>query len=1088
MPATIFIWDLPSGVFKEKAMSNSIPLQQVLREEYSALHGTLFPSEYLACTFFADHLKDASHFAVSVQDAHDDFFKALKGALPQEARHDLKKYCHRARKNGGKGLPGPQVPDDLLTAVVAGTNKFLKEDLSGFFTEEQRASAQARVEDVCPVGVSKPSTPLQARIVLNRLLLEQAYPDDIYPLNDTLSGIYGHLHKRNHSALCISGGGIRSATFALGILQGLARCKLMDKFDYMSTVSGGGYIGGWLTGWIHRHFNGERGVAEALAGRVVPTLDPEPAPLQHLRDYADYLSPRLGLLSADTWTLAAIYIRNLLLNWLVLLPLLTAVLMAPRIYAVAVDHIKNHSLDQHPFWMMAMLIGGVILGSIAISYIGRNRPSGSKKNNNQSKYLISCLLPMTAASVLLTIYWAWYRSSDKPDIPLPVFLLFGVTINVLGFLIWFVGGYSRNRRHPFYELLAVTITGIIGGLLIWRLSEASFLFLPASEAHHFHDVQRRSYLCFAVPLLQSVFVLTAMLYEGIISFYTSDEDQEWWSRSDAWNLIAIISWAAVASLVLVGPLGLASLRAYGASLGGVSGVVTILLGRSSGTQADDKQKSKPGWQQMLLDYGLKAAAAIFAIFLLVILVLAGTYLISLLGHSDIGHRLTSAVNVRPDRLFENHPDSHDWLHHQSIVYYSPLSWILPVMALLILVSSIMAVVVNINRFSLHALYRNRLIRAYLGASNTHRRPNKFTGFDPDDNIHMHCLWPINDAGKPRKKLLHVVNMALNLVGGDKLAWQERKAESFTVSPIHSGSYALGYRNSKDYGGKDGITLGTAVAISGAAASPNMGYYSSPMVTFLMALFNARLGWWLGNPGRPGDRTYGLQGPRFALKPLIAETLGLTTDRSSYVYLSDGGHFENLALYEMVRRRCHFIVVLDGSADGDGAFESLGNAVRKIRIDMGVPIEFAGDIDISPRSAGDKSDGDAQKTGKYCAIAKVQYSCVDGEGADGVLIYLKPAFYGDEPRDIYQYARANPTFPHESTADQFFTESQFESYRMLGSYIMEVIVGEDWTPIELEGLLIKCAGYVYGDSKPKWIEELLTRDPQVAGPAAKRAGA
>jgi hypothetical protein len=133
--------------------------------------------------------------------------------------------------------------------------------------------------------------------------------------------------------------------------------------------------------------------------------------------------------------------------------------------------------------------------------------------------------------------------------------------------------------------------------------------------------------------------------------------------------------------------------------------------------------------------------------------------------------------------------------------------------------AVMASFINVNKFSLHAAYRNRLIRAYLGASNKTRDPNPFTGFDPEDNIAMHELGV--------KKPFHVVNMALNLVRGKNLAWQQRKAESFTVTPLHAGSYRVGYRRSQDYGKGDkgeSISLGTAVAISGAAASPNMGYH------------------------------------------------------------------------------------------------------------------------------------------------------------------------------------------------------------------------------------------------------------------------
>src|SRR5262249_5979891 len=115
-----------------------------------------------------------------------------------------------------------------------------------------------------------------------------------------------------------------------------------------------------------------------------------------------------------------------------------------------------------------------------------------------------------------------------------------------------------------------------------------------------------------------------------------------------------------------------------------------------------------------------------------------------------------------------------------------------------------------------------------------------------------------------------------------------------------------------------------------------------------------------------------------------------------------------------------------------AFADLGEAVRKIRIDFGIPIEF-GPMTIYPRSAIDS----LKTPGHNCAIGRIRYSMVDGDAApDGIMVYIKPACYGDEPRDIYAYCNTKPTFPHESTGDQFFAESQFESYRMLGAYTME----------------------------------------------------
>ena len=146
--------------------------------------------------------------------------------------------------------------------------------------------------------------------------------------------LYEQAGKQDLVGLAFSGGGIRSATFNLGVLQGLAgltRSGLLKYLDYLSTVSGGGYIGGWLTAWIHRHREGLEGVVRELKNETrASKLEPEPEPLAHLRDYSNFVMPRTGMLSADTWTFVVIYIRNLLLNWVVLIPLLASVLMVPK--------------------------------------------------------------------------------------------------------------------------------------------------------------------------------------------------------------------------------------------------------------------------------------------------------------------------------------------------------------------------------------------------------------------------------------------------------------------------------------------------------------------------------------------------------------------------------------------------------------------------------------------------------------------------------------------------------------------------------------------------------------------------------------
>jgi hypothetical protein len=301
-------------------------------------------------------------------------------------------------------------------------------------------------------------------------------------------------------------------------------------------------------------------------------------------------------------------------------------------------------------------------------------------------------------------------------------------------------------------------------------------------------------------------------------------------------------------------------------------------------------------------------------------------------------------------------------------------------------------------------------------------------------------------------------MTLNLINGENLAWQERKASSFIITPLYSGSAVLGdevagyaagnkprkwtgaYVETKDYGGKEpdlndnktGISLGTAMTISGAAASPSMGYNSAPATAFLMTLFNVRLGAWLANPAAKIPKEVVKAGPTSALKPLLTEALGLTNARSDNVYLSDGGHFDNLGIYEMIRRRCRYILVVDAGADRTFTFEDLARSVRFAGIDLDAKIEFE-TIKMKPAP-------EATANSDTFAIGKITY--VESPAVPSWLIYIKPTyFYEDAPIDVRSYGVAHGTFPHETTLDQWFSESQFESYRRLGEYLVSKLYDE-----------------------------------------------
>ncbi|HEY6972101.1 MAG TPA: hypothetical protein VJA94_23015, partial [Candidatus Angelobacter sp.] len=542
------------------------------------------------------------------------------------------------------------------------------------------------------------------------------------------------------------------------------------------------------------------------------------------------------------------------------------------------------------------------------------------------------------------------------------------------------------------------ILGLTLAILLTSSSVACAAWLLTSE--HFRYLTWPVYVTIALPMLLLFFALAVTVFVGLTSIVLGDEDREWLARAGAWILLTIVTWAGFCALTLLAPTWAFSLGAWAksslAAAGGIGGWIAAAAGLSSKTNAQKTENgkskpAKPPLSSTLLEMAAKLAAPLFIVVFLTSLAILTNWLLWKIGFVDA-----------------------NWTDHEHFLEQTRSENVVLFAIFCLAFSWLMAKYININKFSLMAMYRSRLIRAYLGASNKDRKSNPFTGFADNDNVLMNDLKALPPG--PCLKPFHIVNIALNLVSGERLAWQQRKAESFTVSALHCG-YGECYRPTQYYGGTGGISLGTAVSISGAAASPNMGYHSSPDMAFIMTLFNARLGAWLGNPGQ---NNWTDEGPRSAFDSIVREAFGLTNDKSPYVYLSDGGHFENLALYEMVRRRCKYIVVLDGGCDGGSTYEDLGNALRKIRIDLKVSIEFEEPF-LKPLVT----------PVHRCAIASIRYQDVDQQWENGWLIYIKPVVLGNEPPDVTGYKAANADFPHQSTGDQFFDESQTESYRMLG---------------------------------------------------------
>jgi hypothetical protein len=658
----------------------------------------------------------------------------------------------------------------------------------------------------------------------------------------------------------------------------------------------------------------------------------------------------------------------------------------------------------------------------------------------------------------------------------------GCVIYILGWLARYCAGtQGTEEQQKILDSLAWAASGLVYGAVVGFGVYLYSLLTPYTErcTPSLYVLHLLIPMIFGVPWVLMAQLFAEIVFVGFTSKEKeSDSDREWLGRAAGWLAAAAVAWALVAFLVFAGgyfvqdpdsryrasKLTHQAIVALGGVTGIVSGIATALLGSSSKTSAKSKGGDQGGISGVISNVALAVAGPIFVAVLIIALSVGLDRV--LLEESFIGSAVKTDYSLIKI-LQDGHPGD---LGAASI-------WLLIGLLIVAAVGVVASLCVNINRFSLHALYRNRLTRCYLGASNQGRHPDEFSGFDFNDNLCVHKLWPPKSGGPVNSlSLFHVVNIALNVVSTKRLAWQERKAESFTVSPLHCGAAYLGFRASEDYGGKSkdndkdrsGLSLGTAMAISGAAVSPNMGYHSSPSIALLLTLFNVRLGWWLGNPGKAGKDTYTVEGPKWAVEPLFAEAFGLTNDDSPYVYLSDGGHFENLGLYEMVRRRCRLIVVIDAGCDPDFAFEDLGNAVRKIYIDLGIRITFGDLGSLADRPSG-KSRSRAKRDaaalaiidaadrtkgskiappGKtpYYAVGVIHYREADHTKPDahdgtartdetienGYILYIKPAYHGTEKSaGIRSYATANPTFPHETTADQWFTESQLESYRSLG---------------------------------------------------------
>ncbi|WP_404538705.1 patatin-like phospholipase family protein [Bradyrhizobium sp. USDA 223] len=760
-------------------------------------------------------------------------------------------------------------------------------------------------------------------------------PDALRLTPSTLQGLTG---------ISLSGGGIRSASFCLGVLQALNAHDSFHRFDYMSTVSGGGYIGTSLTvsmGYDNEFPFGRTG------------FDPGETPeTQHLRDNSRYLLQD-GAISAIS--ALAIYLRGLAMNVVVILPFLllaagalalvtdTKTLMMPPVWS----HIPE-TLRRTGFPLTMISTGTIFIALVAFSVIVSLASIVKVEDRRFYARASSSIFLLLLVSLFLEGHFAILR------------IMFGLPWNG-GTDIVHISSQAGNG--PLGNIAAVIafFTPIALAIMpfLRSISEKALKAVSNSIAEALSKWTSRIVLFFLaliIPLLFWLFVLQLTYWAIGISNCTNDIKPCRMTATDTWT--DHTPWPLAPALAL-------------------QNEVTI-------------------------------------------------------------------EHVRP----------------LATAFYIALA----------LAFFLFWPILNVNANSLHQLYRDRLGRAFLFkrravlATPPRGVIERLFGTRSNDVLEGADTTKFSEIPGGRSPY-HLINTALNVPGSKFANRRGRNADFFLFSRLFVGSEATGYVDTRSAEKiTDGLNIGTAMAISGAAAAPNMGVASLRPLSPTIAFLNLRLGRWLCHPadiyrlakrkvrgqtwsGRPGPK-YLMHEAFFKSGTTVAE--GSLTDgkRKGFVFLTDGGHIENLGIYELLRRRCRIIVAVDAEADEDMRALSLVQLQAFARIDLGTVIS----LDWKPIAERTRATSAELRKGKrdpqpgpHVALGQIDYPPPEGkmEREMGVLIYIKASLTGDENDYVTEYKLENPSFPHETTLEQLFSEKQFECYRALGEHIARrMITGED----------------------------------------------
>ena len=783
--------------------------------------------------------------------------------------------------------------------------------------------------------------------------------------------------NRDRVGLAFSGGGIRSATFNLGLLQALDHAGVLEHVDYLGTVSGGGYVGGFWTAWRVR--SSELDPAEGGLLRFprqtpgdtadgIDGLNPpgKPSPreirerpeIRHLREFSRFLMPRVGFMAPETWNGIVAILFGLAPSMFVTLAVLGL--------GISVWLLLNAVMLNCDYWqsggIMFLLSGGIHSWSEWQFY----RRGGAEHSEWKSSawWTVPLLLSGLSAALMAVVRYRWDFVPGTPVAP-PV-----------GSEWVFDPGLINPSWGVFFPVLIWLLTALV--LVSARLLCRSQAETQSRAGQHTAlALDRGIARCLAPAVVWSTLGALWLLAIGLLTRPAGP----WWHSVGASGGTAV---------VLTGLF--AWLRDWLAKPVQATNAETLL------------RRLKPVLPQ-LLAYG--AVAALF------VLVSQGLLFFAFDAHHSEWPRLVMFCGACLGIIL------------LALWLFDPMN------------------------IGLHEFYRSRITRCFLGAANpaTLKKTcdlNRQTNERQQDDLRlreMPAIWP-DDAGVSRAlrlRPIHLVCCAANHLSGDPLGSLYRGARSAVLSQ-------RGITLGNETGGLPDLRFSSALTASAAAFNSNMGAISMHLgapVAFLMTALNLRLGLWVPHPRNPHRQRASLPGAFFFREMFgrtsadspparVVETDPLDRfqpaelrrgDDWRYLHLSDGAHFENLSLYELVRRHCRYLIISDCGADPEYSFDDLANAIRRVREDFGVEIE----VDLAPLKPG--ADGFARQ---HAVAGTVHYDGVTGCDK-GTLLYFKAGLTGNEPGDVLQYKTSNPVFPHEGTGDQFYDEAQWESYHRLGEH-------------------------------------------------------